>query len=101
MDKIVLGFSGGVDSAAAAIILQKQGYHVIGATMQIWDPSLPVPKGVYQKNACLSPEKEDMSEIKAIADKLGIEHVVVDCRETYRQVVLDNFRDEYAQGRSS
>jgi len=99
-ETVLVGLSGGVDSAAAAVILQQQGYRVIGATMQIWDPSLPVPQGTYQKNACLSPEKEDMSEIKAIADKLGIEHMAVDCRETYRQVVLDNFRDEYAQGRT-
>ncbi|MBO4675858.1 MAG: tRNA 2-thiouridine(34) synthase MnmA, partial [Elusimicrobiaceae bacterium] len=68
--------------------------------MLVWDPSLPVPKGEYQKNACLSPEKEDLQEIKDIAQKLGIEHVTVDCREKYRQVVLDNFRLEYACGRT-
>lgn len=99
-ETILIGLSGGVDSAAAAVILKEQGYRVIGATMLVWDPSLPVPEGAYQKNACLSPEKEDLTEIENIASKLGIEFLKVDCREPYRAAVLDNFRLEYACGRT-
>ena len=99
-ETVLVGLSGGVDSAATAVLLKEQGYHVIGATMLIWDPSLPVPKGEHQKNACLSPEKEDLSEIQAIVQKLGIDFVTVDCRNEYRTTVLDNFRLEYACGRT-
>lgn len=97
-ETILVGLSGGVDSAAAAVLLQQQGYRVIGATMQVWDPSLPVPKGDYAKNACLSPEKEDISEIEAIAVRLNLPFYTVDCRLAYRDTVLSNFRTEYASG---
>lgn len=99
-ETILIGLSGGVDSAASAVILKDKGYRVIGATMIVWDPSLPVPEGPYQKNACLSPEKEDLQEVEDIARKLGIDFVKVDCRDPYRRAVLDNFRLEYSCGRT-
>lgn len=36
--RVLLGMSGGVDSSVSAILLQKQGYEVIGCTMKLWEP---------------------------------------------------------------
>ena len=52
--KILVGLSGGVDSAVAAYLLKKQGHEVTGAMMSIWDDSLPKPK-IKNADSCLGP----------------------------------------------
>ncbi|MDR0823197.1 MAG: tRNA 2-thiouridine(34) synthase MnmA [Endomicrobium sp.] len=98
--KVLVGLSGGVDSAVAAYLLKKQGYEVIGAMMSIWDSSaLPSvkEKGV---NACLGPEEDDIESAQNIAKTLKIPFKVIDCRDEYKQVVLEYFKNEYKQGRT-
>jgi tRNA-specific 2-thiouridylase len=97
--KILIGLSGGVDSAVAAYLLKKQGHDITGAMMSIWDNSVPAPK-TKGADACFGPEEEDIETVKKIAGFLKIPVEIIDCREEYKRVVLDNFKNEYKQGRT-
>lgn len=85
--------SGGIDSSAACLMLQEQGYEVIGVTMRTWDvPSHFLTPG--------QEEPDDVLEARALAQRLGIEHHVADVREEFRQVIVRYFIDEYMHGRT-
>jgi len=83
--RVLLGYSGGIDSTAVALMLQEQGYTVIGMTMRVWDS----PK--------LNASTEEAVEM---AKKIGIEHHVIDVREAFRKEVVQFFIDEYKAGRT-
>ena len=90
--RILVGMSGGIDSSATCIMLQEQGYEVVGVTMRTWD----IPSHFS------TPEQEQPDEIleaKALAERLGIEHHVADVREEFRNVIVQYFIDEYMKGR--
>ncbi len=98
--KILVGLSGGVDSSVAALILKQQGHEVVGATMSIWGKDGMAAKSGH-KNACYGPdEKEDIEEARKIAAQIDIPYYVFNCVEQYEQIVLDNFKSEYIQGRT-
>ena len=91
--RVLVGMSGGIDSSATCIMLQEQGYEVVGVTMRTWDVA----------SAFSSPEQEEPNfilEARALAERLGIEHHVADVREEFKQVIVKYFIDEYMQGRT-
>lgn len=97
---VAVGMSGGVDSTMAVCLLQRQGFAVVGVTMQIWDGCLDLPAGE-RRSGCYGPgEAQDLAEISSLARRLGIRHVAVPLAAEYRQWVLDYFRREYLAGRT-
>jgi tRNA-specific 2-thiouridylase len=87
MRRILLGMSGGTDSSVSAMLLQQQGYEVVGLTFRFWDEEPDV-------------ESASIQEARELAEKLNIEHHVYDAREMFRKEVVDYFIDEYAAGRT-
>ena len=86
---VVVAMSGGVDSSVAAGLLKRQGYNVLGITMQIWQESATETKGA---GCCSLGAVEDA---RRVAAKLDIPHYVLNFREFFADKVIDNFIDEY------
>lgn len=96
---VALGMSGGIDSTMSALLLQEQGYRVIGLTMAIWDETIPIKEST--KSGCFGPgEAEDIEAAKAAAQKLGIEHHVIHLKDEFKENVLSYFCNTYLDGRT-
>jgi tRNA-specific 2-thiouridylase len=91
---VVVAMSGGVDSSVAAGLLLRQGYDVLGITMQIWQESTTETKGA---GCCSLGAVEDA---RRVAAKLGIPHYVLNFREFFAEKVIGNFVEEYKRGRT-
>lgn len=92
MKRVVVGLSGGVDSSVAAYLLKEQGYEVIGVTMNVWQNGI--------QDAIASGDNPAIADARAIAEHLGIRHIVVDFRSVFREKVIDYFVEEYLRGRT-
>lgn len=93
--KVVVGMSGGVDSSVTAYLLKKQGYDVIGVTMQVWqeDEEYEAAEG----GCCSLSAVEDA---RRVAYKLDIPFYVMNFKDIFKKNVIDYFIDEYMEGRT-
>lgn len=89
--KVIVGLSGGVDSAVTAYLLKQQGYDVIGVTMQIWKEDLP-------KDGETGVTAVD--DAKKVAEHIGIPHHVVNFKEIFYERVIKYFIEAYSSGRT-
>ena len=101
MKKVLLGLSGGVDSAVAAYLLKQQGYDVTCAFMRNWDSYANNDfLGNPQINDDICPQEQDYLDAKAVADLLELPLLRVDFVKEYWDDVFQVFLDEYAKGRT-
>ena len=81
--KVLLGMSGGVDSSVSALLLKKEGYDVIGTTLELFAGS-----------SCCNIET--YIDAKNVCDSIGIPHFTYDCKEQFKNHVINDFINCYS-----
>ena len=87
MDKVVVGISGGVDSAVAAYLLKQAGYDVIGITLRVWQG-----EDGNDGRCC------DIDDARSVANKLKIPYYPINCISDFKKCVVEPFANGYLCG---
>jgi tRNA-specific 2-thiouridylase len=90
--RVVVAMSGGVDSSVTAALLKAQGYDVVGVTLQLYDHGA----ATHRKGACCAGR--DIHDARAVAERIGIPHYVLDYESRFRETVIEQFAESYVAG---
>src|SRR6266700_1832426 len=90
--RVVVAMSGGVDSAVTAALLKAEGYDVVGVTLQLYDHGA----ATHRKGACCAGQ--DIHDARAVAERIGIPHYVLDFESRFKEMVIDRFAASYVAG---
>jgi tRNA-specific 2-thiouridylase len=90
--RVVVAMSGGVDSSVTAALLVEAGYDVVGITLQLYDHGA----ATHRKGACCAGR--DIHDARAVAERIGIPHYVLDYESRFKEAVIDRFAESYVSG---
>ena len=90
--RVVVAMSGGVDSSVVAAELAREGYDVVGVTLQLYDHGAALAK----KGACCAGL--DIHDARRVAEEMGFPHYVLDYENIFKDAVIDEFADSYLAG---
>jgi tRNA-uridine 2-sulfurtransferase len=90
--RVVVAMSGGVDSSVTAALLAAEGYDVVGVTLQLYDHGA----ATHRKGACCAGR--DIHDARAVAERIGIAHYVLDYETRFKEAVIDRFAESYVLG---
>lgn len=90
--RVVVAMSGGVDSSVVAGLLKREGYDVVGITLQLYDHGA----AAHRAGSCCAGQ--DIEDARRVAASLAIPHYVLDYEERFREAVIDPFAQSYAAG---
>ncbi len=90
--RVVVAMSGGVDSSVVAGLLKRQGYDVLGITLQLYDHGA----AVHRAGSCCAGQ--DIDDARRVSETIGIPHYVLDYEKRFRETVINPFAEAYAMG---
>lgn len=90
--RVVAAMSGGVDSSVVAALLKREGYDVIGVTLQLYDHGA----AVHRAGSCCAGQ--DIHDARRVAEAIGIPHYVLDYESRFRDAVIERFAESYLAG---
>ena len=96
-DKVLVAMSGGVDSSVTLLRIIEMGYEAIGITMKLWEYKNFGGNNLQENNCCAV---SSINKAKLVCERMGVPHYTIDFTDSFKENVVDNFVDEYLNGRT-
>lgn len=94
--RVLVAMSGGIDSSIAALLLQEEGYEIVGVTLKTWEYSSTCSTG--KETGCCSIDS--FNDARDLAVRLGFPHYIIDVQKEFEENIISNFIEDYLNGRT-